>query len=189
MVLRVYEPPASRFAGRVPLLLAQKGEVRVVSRFPGSSGWMMRPLGSRLRGNDGGFARIRRATGMLLLVYGPPASRFARRVPLLRAQKGEVRVVSRLPGLIWMDDASAGFPPAREWRGWWCCECMYPLRLASLTASPFCGRKKGRGGFSRVTIFNRGQTAGRARLTADCRMRKTPAAMNIRTVPVISTGW
>ena len=53
MVLRVYEPPASRFAGRVPLLLAQKGEVTVASRFPGSSGWTMRPLGSRLRGNDG----------------------------------------------------------------------------------------------------------------------------------------
>ena len=52
--MRVYEPPASRFAGRVPLLLAQKGEVRVASRFPGSSGWTMRPLGSRLRGNDGG---------------------------------------------------------------------------------------------------------------------------------------
>ena len=50
--MRVYEPPASRFAGRVPLLLAQKGEVRVASRFPGSSGWTVRPLGSRLRGND-----------------------------------------------------------------------------------------------------------------------------------------
>ena len=27
--MRVYEPPASRFAGRVPLLLTQKGEGRV----------------------------------------------------------------------------------------------------------------------------------------------------------------
>ena len=62
MVLRVYEPPASRFAGRVPLLLTQKGEVRVVSRFPGSSGWTMRPLGSRRRGNDGGAAGM---TGVL----------------------------------------------------------------------------------------------------------------------------
>ena len=52
--MRVYEPPASRLARRVPLLLTQKGEVRVASRFPGSSGWTMRPLGSRLRGNDGG---------------------------------------------------------------------------------------------------------------------------------------
>ena len=50
--MRVYEPPASRLARRVPLLLAQKGEVAVASRFPGSSGWTVRPLGSRLRGND-----------------------------------------------------------------------------------------------------------------------------------------
>ena len=57
--MRVYEPPASRFAGRVPLLLAQKGEVRVASWFPGSSGWTLHSLGSRLRGNDGGFARFR----------------------------------------------------------------------------------------------------------------------------------
>ena len=41
-MLRVYEPPASRFAGRVPLLLTQKGEVAVASRFPGSSGWTLR---------------------------------------------------------------------------------------------------------------------------------------------------
>ena len=54
--MRVYEPPASRFAGRVPLLLTQKGEVAVASRFPGSSGWTLHSLGSRLRGNDGGFA-------------------------------------------------------------------------------------------------------------------------------------
>ena len=37
------------------------------------------------------FARFRLATGVVLLVYEPPASRFARRVPLLLAQKGEGR--------------------------------------------------------------------------------------------------
>ena len=57
-MLRVYEPPASRFAGRVPLLLTQKGEVAVASRFPGSSGWTLRLMGSRLRGNDEGAAGV-----------------------------------------------------------------------------------------------------------------------------------
>ena len=57
-VVRVYEPPASRLARRVPLLLTQKGEVAVASRFPGSSGWTLRPMGSRLRGNDEGAAGV-----------------------------------------------------------------------------------------------------------------------------------
>ena len=38
-----------------PLLLAQKGEVTVASRFPWPFGWTLHSLGSRLRGNDGGF--------------------------------------------------------------------------------------------------------------------------------------
>ena len=90
MVLRVYEPPASRFARRVPLLLAQKGEVAVASRLPGSFGWTLCPLGSRLRGNDGCGAEMTEVR-----VYEPPASRFARRVPLLLAQKGEVAVIAQ----------------------------------------------------------------------------------------------
>ena len=39
-----------------PLLLAQKGEVTVASRFPWPFGWTLHSLGSRLRENDGGFA-------------------------------------------------------------------------------------------------------------------------------------
>ena len=70
-MLRVYEPPASRFAGRVPLLLTQKGEVAVASRFPGSSGWTLRLMVPACAGttrvlrerrgccgSDGGFAKV-----------------------------------------------------------------------------------------------------------------------------------
>ena len=93
----VYEPPASRFARRVPLLLTQKGE--------GARG---HPADGECRGgsDDGEHRRGGSRTSPFLLrkkgerkgvhaarrVYEPPASRFARRVPLLLAQKGEGRL-------------------------------------------------------------------------------------------------
>ena len=51
--VRVYEPPASRLARRVPLLLTQKGEVAVASRSRAPLDGTLRPMGSRLRGNAG----------------------------------------------------------------------------------------------------------------------------------------
>ena len=46
------------------------------------------PLDSRLCGNDDGGGGSRTAP-TFLPVYEPPASRYARRVPLLLTQKGE----------------------------------------------------------------------------------------------------
>ena len=76
--VRVYEPPCvSLGSPRPPFADAKRGGSGGVP-FPGSSGWTLRPMDSRLRGNDEGAA-----------------------------------------GMIG-------------------CECMNPLRLAWLAASPFC---------------------------------------------------
>ncbi len=89
---RWYEPPASRCARRVPLLLRKKGR-----------GYGSRPLGSGFRRNDGGCAPMRALCITLPLDaqggikgglderwYEPPASRCARRVPLLLRKKGRI---------------------------------------------------------------------------------------------------
>ena len=131
-MLRVYEPPASRYAGRVPLMLTQKGEVAVASRFPGSSGWTLRLMVPACAGttrvlrerrgccgSDGGFAKVSlwgrkvwRGRGGITASrpWATPCVRFAPASPSLR--EGEVSVqgcsrrlvtsVRRVGRLFWM---------------------------------------------------------------------------------------
>ena len=76
----VYEPPASRYARRVPFCCAKRGEKRVFCAKGDGSARRRTPLDSRLRGNDGGFGNDGGLVGV-----------GAVREPPLRNRKGNER--------------------------------------------------------------------------------------------------